>query len=155
VQLISVLTIGQFRPNCNMRNYIRAHRVITTFCVFGALLASSWPSSLAAPVRGCLDARRDIRQGRYLVLGYGLPTPWRPEYARCLRERYNISFRPVAGCVVSESLISYVDAYHSVVDEAVRRKFGRNVFRECADNAVTNWKAQRQAIRDARVNEGQ
>lgn len=136
-----------------MWHYIRAHRAITTFCALSALVADSWLWSLAAPIRGRLAAYRDVRQGRYEVLGYGMPTPWRPEYARCLRERYNISFHPVAGCIVSESLVSYVNAYHSVVDEAVRRKFGRDVFRECADDAATNWNAQRQALRDAKVKE--
>jgi hypothetical protein len=84
------------------------------------------------------------------VLGYGLPTPWRPEYARCLRERYNIEFRTVAGCVVSESFIAYNEGYQSVVAEATRRKFGHDVFRECADEAATEWKA-RLAARTAEV----
>jgi hypothetical protein len=136
-----------------MWHYIRAHRVIMTLCVLGVFVASSWPWSLAAPIRGRQAAYRDIRQGRYEVLGYGLPTPWRPEYARCLRERYNIIFRPVAGCVVSESLVSYVDGYDSVVDDAVRRKYGRDVFRECADDAATRWKGQRESLRNAKVNE--
>ena len=136
-----------------MWHYIRAHKVIMTFCVLGVFVASSWLWSLAAPIRGRLAAYRDIRQGRYEVLGYGLPTPWRPEYARCLRDRYNIRFHAVAGCIVSDSLVSYVNAYSSVVDDAVRRKYGRDVFRECADDAATKWKAQRQALLHAKVNE--
>jgi hypothetical protein len=35
----------------------------------------------------------------------------------------------------------------------VRRKYGRDVFRECADDTATKWKAQRQALRDANVNQ--
>jgi hypothetical protein len=136
-----------------MWHYTRADKLIMTLCVLGVFVASSSPWSLTAPIRGRLAAYRDIRQGRYEVLGYGLPTAWRPEYARCLRERYNINFRPVAGCVVSESLVSYVDAYRSVVDDAVRRKYGRDVFRECADDAATRWKAQRESLRNAKVNE--
>jgi hypothetical protein len=77
-------------------------------------------------------------------LGYGLPSPSRPEYARCLRERYKMDFRPVAGCIVSESLVSYVNAYDSVVEEVTRHKFGRDVFHDCADEAATR-KAQRAA----------
>lgn len=77
--------------------------------------------------------------------GYGLPSPWRPEYARCLQERYNVRLRPVAGCVVSESLVSYVDGYDSVVEEASRRRFGRDVFQDCENEAMTKWKTQRAA----------
>ena len=96
-------------------------------------------------MRGRLAAHADMQGGRYQVLGYGLPSPGRPEYARCLRERYKIEFRPVADCLVSESLVSYVNAYDSVLEEATRRKFGRDVFQECADEAATKWKAQRSA----------
>jgi hypothetical protein len=110
-----------------------------------ALLGLCWLWSLAAPMRGRLAAHVDMRQGRYQLLGYGLPTPGRPEYARCLHERYEIDFRPVAGCIVSESLRSYVDAYDSVLEEDTRRKFGRDVFQECADEAAWKWKAQRAA----------
>ena len=77
------------------------------------------------------------------MLGYGLPVPWRPEYARCLRERYKIEFRPVAGCLVSDSLVSYVNTYDSVIEEAARAKLGRDVVKECADESMLRWKAQR------------
>jgi len=96
-------------------------------------------------MRGRLAAHVDMQRGRSQILGYGLPNPSRPEYARCLRERYKIDFRPVAGCIVSESLVSYVNAYDSVLEEATRRKFGRDVFRECADEAATKWKTQHAA----------
>jgi hypothetical protein len=75
------------------------------------------------------------------MLGYGYPSPSRPEYARCLRERYKIEFRPVAGCIVSYSLVSYVNAYDSVIEEAARAKFGRDVVKECADESLMKWKA--------------
>ena len=93
-------------------------------------------------MRGRLAAHLDTQRGRYQVLSYGLPSPSRPEYARCLRERYNLEIRPVAGCIVSESLVSYVNAYDSVLEEATRRKFGRDIFRECADEAETKWKVE-------------
>jgi hypothetical protein len=101
--------------------------------------------SLTAPMRGRLAAHVDMRQGRYQILGYGLPSPWRPKYVRCLRERYKIDFHPVAGCIVSESLVSYVNAYDSVLEESTRRKFGHDVIQECSDEAATKWKEQRAA----------
>jgi hypothetical protein len=126
-----------------MRRYLRSHKLITALCILSAFLVLYWLWSLAAPMRGRLAAHVDMQRGRYEVLGYGLPSPSRPEYARCLRERYKIEFRPVAGCIVSESLVSYVNAYDSVLEEATRRKFGRDVLQECADEAATKWKAQR------------
>src|SRR5207247_6284709 len=112
--------------------YFQKHRAIAVTSVIVALLISSWMWGLSAGIRGNLAARIDVRRGRYQVLGYGLPSPSRPEYARCLRDRYGIEFRAVAGCIVSDSLISYVNGYHSVVAEATTRKFGHDVFTECS-----------------------
>src|SRR4051794_12231420 len=101
-----------------MWKFVRAHKLTTAICISAVFLAGCWPNwpwSLAAPSVGRVAAHRDIRHGRYEMLGYGLPGPWRPEYARCLRERYRIEFRPVAGCIVSDSLVSYVNAYDSVI----------------------------------------
>lgn len=134
-----------------MRRYLRSHKLITALCILSAFLVLYWLWSLAAPMRGRLAAHVDMQRGRYEVLGYGLPSPSRPEYARCLRERYKIEFRPVAGCIVSESLVSYVNAYDSGLGEATRRKFGRDVFQECADEAATKWKAQHAAARNVAV----
>ena len=49
----------------------------------------------------------------------------------------------MAGCVVSESLVSYVKSYHSVVTEAANRKFGHNVFQECAEQVEQSLNGER------------
>jgi hypothetical protein len=53
--------------------------------------------------------------------------------------RYDIEFRPVAGCIVSQSLVSYVGAYDDVSSAAAIHKFGHDVFKESAAEARTNW----------------
>jgi hypothetical protein len=45
----------------------------------------------------------------------------------------------VAGCIVSDSLIAYVEGYHSVVAKAAKRKFGHDVFKECAEDADSRY----------------
>jgi hypothetical protein len=81
----------------------------------------------------------------YEVLGYGLPVPWRPEYARLLQERYGIKFRTVALCIVSTTLVAYVDSYNRVSTEAVNRKFGHDVFKECSEGARRGWEEARKS----------
>jgi hypothetical protein len=105
-----------------------------TTVVFAALL---WP--IPASTRGERAARRDIAGGHYVLLGYGLPTVYQAEYTRLLRERYGIEYRAAAGCVVSESLISYVNAYDVVVVAAANRKFGHDVFRDSSEEAMRNF----------------
>jgi hypothetical protein len=128
-----------------MREFIRNHKYSMACCIVAALIAVSWLWSFTASARGRVAAHIDMRRGRYQLLGYGLPSPTRPEYARCLRERYGIQFHAVTGCIVSESLVSYVNAYDSTLEEDARRRFGRNVFDECANDADAKWKAQREA----------
>src|SRR5208282_2349061 len=94
-----------------------------------ALLAVSlemW--SATAPLRGRMAAHFDVRRKHYRVLVYGLPPAWRSGYADLLRERYGIEVRAVAYCIVSETLISYVESYDAVSVAAANRKFGRDVF---------------------------
>ena len=108
-------------------------------CVLGSLLV------VVVSRADARSARCTCRYAAGTILSTGLRNakPLAPEYARCLRERYKIDFRPVAGCLVSESLASYVNAYDSALEEATRRRFGRDVLQECADEAATKWKAQR------------
>jgi len=112
-------------------------RLVWVLVVMGSLVLLSvlWPAS--ASVRGRLAADIDVARGKYEVQGYGLPAPWVSEYARLLRERYGVQFRAVAGCTVTKSLVSYVDAYDRVSSTAAKRKFGRDIFRESADEART------------------
>jgi hypothetical protein len=98
-----------------------------------------------ASSRGRLCARFDVWRGRYSVLAYGLPTTWRPEYARLVRERYGIEVHTIALCIVSETLMSYADSYNQVSVTAANRKFGHDVFKECAELARKNWELQRAA----------
>ena len=109
-----------------------------------ATFASSWVllavlRTAAAPIHGQLDARFDIARGHYEVLGYGLPAPWRAEYVRLLRERYGINFRTVALCIVSRTLVAYVEGYNGESTAAANRKFGHDVFKECVAEAGQSW----------------
>lgn len=124
-----------------MRNFVRKHKVLTASIAAVAcfiLWQALW--STTASARGEMVARYDISRGHYEVLGYGLPVAWRPEYARLLQERYGIKFRAVAGCIVSTGLVAYVDSYDRVSAEAVNRKFGHDVFKECSEEARDSWK---------------
>jgi len=115
--------------------YLRTHKLVAMVVALGAVLLFDWGWSLTASLRGKIAATIDVHRGRYQVLGYGLADRSRSEYARCLRERYHVEYHTVAGCIVSESLVSYAKAYHSVVAETTSRKFGRDVFQQCEQEA--------------------
>ena len=128
-------------------NYWANHKKLLGVALFATsflLLSALWSAS--ASLRGYLVAEFDIARGHYELLGYGLPVEWLPDYVRLLRERYGVRYRAVTGCIVSGSLISYVDAYNRVSTAAANRKFGRDVFKECADEARTTWARRTGAI---------
>jgi hypothetical protein len=103
--------------------------------ILGLVVCAELAREYTAPIRGRLAAHFDVRRGHYVVLAYGLPPEWRPEYAQLLKERYGIDVRTVALCIISETLRSYADSYDKVSIAAVKRKFGHDVFEECAEVA--------------------
>jgi hypothetical protein len=136
---LTVLTLD-LRAGGAMRNFVRSHKKTVSVVVLFILLfflLKVW--GLTAQIRGRFAARRDVARGQYVELSYGLPPEWLPEYARLLRARYGVELRSVAGCIVSEELIAYVNGYDEISADAVNRKFGRDVFKECEVNAQENW----------------
>ena len=100
-----------------------------------SMIVLPWLCWQSAALRGKLSAHLDLMCGYYRILGYGLPPPWLHEYARLLRTRYGVEYRPVAGCVVSRPLLNYVDGYDEVSAAAINRKFRRDVFTEISEEA--------------------
>ena len=113
-------------------------KLITLALAFSLVGFVEW--DLTARIRGQLVASFDVARGHYEVLSAGLKAEWSPEYAHLLRERYGIRVRGVAGCIMSGPLSAYLGGYNSVSVGAANRKFGRDVFRECADDASRNWR---------------
>jgi len=119
-----------------MKTFLRNHQRLAAVVGLAAMLLAmvgAW--SAAARVRGRMAARSDLRRGHCRILTYGLPPSWLPEYARLLKERYGVELHPVAGCIVSRTLASYVDSYDAVSAAAANRKFGHDVFKECTEDA--------------------
>jgi hypothetical protein len=122
-----------------IRNFARDHSLLAAMGLIPVLFLGLWLVvflwTLSAPARGWAIARFDVARGHYEVQEIGLAAPWRPQSATLLRERYGVEHRRVAGCVVTESLNSYVAAYNGVMRAAAQRKFGHDVFAECSDDA--------------------
>jgi len=120
--------------------FIRAHKTLSATSIAIIALLTIWTAS---PVlRGSVTARIDVARGHYEIETFGLPVPWRPQYAQLLHDRYGVEINPVAGCVVSQSLLSYSHAYNSVVADAVRHKFAHDIFAECAADARKAYEQQ-------------
>ena len=93
----------------------------------------------ASPARGYIVAQYDTMTGHYEVQSFGLPAEWRPIYARILKNKYGVQHRVVAGCEVTPWLVGYVRAYNQVSKEKINRKYGRDIFKECAALAEAEY----------------
>jgi hypothetical protein len=82
--------------------------------------------------RGALMARIYHARGHYEVQAYGFPPPWQWQYAKLLKERYCVRLHPVAGCVVTNSLVWYADGYNVVSEFLLMVEYERDIFAECA-----------------------
>lgn len=123
----------------------RAIKTVGLFVAVAAclVLLLGWDVCGYAPIpsiRGRLDAERDVSKGRYRVLGYGLPAPWRANYQSLLLKKYGVQFHAVAGCIVSKAQVDYVAAYDQVSENAAKRRFGRDIFEEASNEASQEWK---------------
>jgi hypothetical protein len=101
------------------------------------------------PVCGFVVAWFDIARGHYEIRTAGLPPKWGGNYSRLLRERYGIRRVVFAGCSIGLSESLYACAYDAVSMTAAKRKFGSDVFAECAADARKAWEAERIAEADA------
>jgi hypothetical protein len=114
----------------------------TTWLVF--LLGCAGHFHLTTPAaRGEAEAQEDVAQGKFKLLRYGLPAPWAEEYFRILNQRYGIQSVPVAGCVVTDDLVTHANAYNKMSMDAAKRKFGEDIFKRAERDATRNWQMQR------------
>ncbi|MDB5306327.1 MAG: hypothetical protein JWO38_529 [Gemmataceae bacterium] len=104
------------------------------------ILAVGWWFS--AYPRGMLAAWADHSRGHYELKGIGLPPPWAGEYARLVLDRYGVAVNSVAGCVVTQDLVWYVDGYNVVSKSRIQARFGKDIFAECAEEARAAWERE-------------
>lgn len=142
-QWLSWATFHNLAQTGRLGEFIQRHQALVAPILISIVFVagSCWIDT--AQLRGRIVARADSLSGHIRILGVGLPTPERPEFARLLRDRYGIEFRAVAGCMVSKPLFDYVVAYNQESTKAAWRKWGRDVVRECSIAAEKSERARR------------
>ena len=101
---------------------------------------SSMAYSRRAYLAGRTAAQRDIRRGILAVESAGLPAEWSQEYEHLLKQRYGITDRGVAGCLVNDKIIGHIRGYNEVSEAEITRRFGADVFERTAKNARALYK---------------
>lgn len=96
--------------------------------------------------RGYIDAHAELLSGRYSFASVGLVMS-RVELQRILAERYGVHVDVVALCLVSSWEEEYAEAHNRVMREALRRRYGRDVFAEGFQDARWEFSRKREARR--------
>ncbi len=73
---------------------------------------------------GAAEAERDIAAGVLRLKTYGLPAHWYFKYQELMKSRLGVEIKPVAGCVVDESLRGNVTGYNRRMNAEIARRFG-------------------------------
>jgi hypothetical protein len=82
---------------------------------------------LAPRILGMVEATYNVWRGHYEVKIYGDPRFFDEDYAKKIKERYGISHKVVAGCMVNRNLIEYVYGYNYVMKKAIFKTFGEDI----------------------------
>jgi hypothetical protein len=124
------------------------------FMFASATLAQESHVRGAAYDKGKIEAYQDLKDGLYILKGWGLawpkiyPWPLPHEiYESILSDKYHITFKSVGGCVVDDDTEDYVDGYNEVSKAAIESKWGKGLLdtvRQQANVEYENKYAERQ-----------
>jgi hypothetical protein len=116
-----------------------------------ALLFSWVPVYAQAPVaetpeQGRLDARADIKAGKFIIKAWGLESARfngifsrEDVYREILSRKYEIRYDSVGGCLTPENTVSYADAYNEVSYAAIKAKYGPDIFEKVLKEAEAEY----------------
>jgi len=78
--------------------------------------------------RGKLQAKQDVADAKLEYKTYGLPTKWAHHFYQILETDYKIKVDFMAGCMVSEDISNYADAYNDIMESEIKRRHGDDIF---------------------------
>jgi hypothetical protein len=137
---VAELRFGDLCPD-HSKTGLAIFAIIASVLIGIPLISFSWMKT--ARLRGEYQAYLDMRSGQYLELGYGLPSPWRSDFAKLVHHRHpEAQFRSVASCIVSPGLQEYVRGYNDYAEQAAKKHFGHDVFQEAFDDAKNAYNAK-------------
>jgi hypothetical protein len=87
-------------------------------------------SAKQARVEGQVFAKRDFVAGQFRQLVYGLRSSSEMPYERYLKKRYSVAVYSIAGCIVSDGIVSAAEGYNVEMTRRLKAKFGKDVFAE-------------------------
>jgi hypothetical protein len=92
---------------------------------------------------GKKEAATDISRGKPKLYLYGTTAADVRERAVVLKERFGVESEPLAGCIVSQPLVAFVNAYNTANRSYVADRFGPTAFDAADRDAMRLWEAKK------------
>lgn len=92
--------------------------------------------------KGQKEASVDLEANKLKIKTLGRPVSWFQEWREILLNEYNIDIVRIAGCLVSDEEIDYLNGYNSVSEPEIKKRFGENVFKDTLEQAESVCKLE-------------
>jgi hypothetical protein len=92
---------------------------------------------------GKKEAEADISSGKPKLFLYGKARADFDERTAIFKERFGVELDPLAGCIVSDPLVSFADAYNAVIQNHIAAMFGATAFEDADREALRRWEAKK------------
>ena len=102
--------------------------------------------------RGKLQAKQDIANSNLEYKVYGTPAEWAHHFYDTLETDYNVKVDHVAGCIVTEDICLYADAYNEIVESEIKRLHGDDTFDRV--DAIALRKQRQEESKEAATSRG-
>jgi hypothetical protein len=89
---------------------------------------------------GKKEAEADLSRSAPKLYLYGKTGADLDERSAVFKQRFGVELVSLAGCIVSEALVTFADAYNEVIEAHIAKKFGASAFEDADREAMRMWK---------------
>jgi hypothetical protein len=97
---------------------------------------------------GKKEAEVDLSRGAPKLFLYGKTRADVAERTAIFKQRFGVELDTLAGCIVSEPLVSFATDYNAVIRSHIAAKFGATAFEEADREAIRIWERKRKKEAD-------
>ncbi len=86
---------------------------------------SFFPSEKYNYKKGIENAKKDISNGKFVIMRYGFGPGIAENSRNKLKEKYKIEYKEY-GCIVTPNLVEYIKGYNEISQAEIKRRFGKD-----------------------------
>lgn len=90
---------------------------------------------------GAADAIRDLQTNtaRFCIYGKSAGLVFLKEWSALSEQRFGIKVEAIAGCMITEELVSYAESYNKILRAPIAENHGATAWEDCRNEAAEAW----------------